>query len=502
MASAKLLTPRAAADTLRSALGRWYGCAFGELADLDAVCPAARALEQLKVGARAQLADALLRSGDFASAIADAEALIADFPLDEFAWETLIRALSAAGRTADALQAYRRAHDELANVGLEPSERLRQAQSDAFDAPGPAPEPAAPAAPTHSTLLGRDADLDALAEIVAREPLVTIVGPGGVGKTALAREVARRRGTAHSGGTRVVELAAITDAAAVPDAVVTALGLTSDGSPAPALLRRARFMDLVVLLDNCEHVIDAACEVLDAIVGDESSSLRVITTSRELLGMPTEYAWPLQPLDCSGPNSAGQQFFRRRAEASRPGSVTGADDGAITAIVRCLDGLPLAIELAAAQIATLGITDLSEQIESSVASSSSPAQLSRRGGEPRHRTLRAAIAWSEELLPDDAREALAQWTVFAGAVGLSDATAVLAVSGHVIDQLARRSLLNVEIREGRTFYRMLQTVRSSLVRRPPSPSAGIWSTSRPRQPLRRTVCRHPTSPPPIGGSRT
>ena len=104
----------------------------------------------------------------------------------------------------------------------------------------------------------------------------------------------------------------------------------------------------------------------------------------------------LQPLDCSEPDSPAQQFFRRRAEASRPGAVTGADDGTITAIVSRLDGLPLAIELAAAQVATLGIADLGEQIQTSVATPTSLGRLSRRGGEPRHRTLRAAIEWSED----------------------------------------------------------------------------------------------------------
>ncbi len=457
--SAKLLAPEAAADTLRSAIELWHGCAFGDLADIDAVCAQARALDQRRVGAREQFADALLRCGEFASAIAEAEGLLAELPLDEFAWETLIRALSASGRTADALQAYRRAYDELSVVGLEPSERLRQAQTEAFDAPGPVPAPAAHPPPGEA-LFGRDSDLAALAEIVDRQPLVTIVGPGGVGKTALAREVTRRRSPAHNGGVRVVELAAITDASAVPDAIVTALGLTSDGSPALALLRRARFMDLVVLLDNCEHVLDAVCEVLDAVVGHEPSSLRVVATSRELIGMPAEYAWQLQPLDCSASDSPAQQFFRQRAEAARPGVVTGPDAATITEIVRRLDGLPLAIELAAAQVATLGIADLDEQIEASVTAPTSLGRLSRRGGEPRHRTLQAAIEWSEDLLPADAKEALAQWTVFAGAVGLRDAQKVLQVSPAVIDELARRSLLSVEMRSGRTYYRMLQTVRS------------------------------------------
>ena len=206
-------------------------------------------------------------------------------------------------------------------------------------------------------------DLAALAEIVDRHPLVTIVGPGGVGKTALAREVVRSRGPAHSGGVRVVELAAVADASAVPDAVVTALGLTSDGSPALAVLRRARFMDLIVLLDNCEHVLDAVCDVLDAVLGGEQPALRVVATSRELLGMPAEQAGRWNRWTVRSPIRPAQQFFRRRADASRPGAVTAADEDTISAIVRRLDGLPLAIELAAAQVATLGIADVGEQMK-------------------------------------------------------------------------------------------------------------------------------------------
>src|ERR1700752_1886446 len=128
VASAKLLAPVAAIDALRSALELWHGQAFGELADLDAVCAQARAAEQLRIGAREQLADVSLRSGEFATAVAEAEALLAELPLDELAWEILIRALSGGGRTAEALDVFRRAYDSLSAVGLEPSDRLRHAQ--------------------------------------------------------------------------------------------------------------------------------------------------------------------------------------------------------------------------------------------------------------------------------------------------------------------------------------------------------------------------------------
>src|ERR1700754_849130 len=176
--------------------------------------------------------------------------------------------------------------------------------------------------------------------------------------------------------------------------------------------------------------------------------------------MPGEHAWSLSPLDCSQPDSPAQRFFARQADAARPGIVTATDAEAITAIVRRLDGLPLAIELAAAQVAALGVADLAEHIDASLGTQLDG--LARRGGEPRHRTLRAAIEWSERLLPDDTREALSQWTVFAGAVRRSDALAVLQVAPDVIDELARRSLLSIEIHSGRTYYAMLQTVRSAV----------------------------------------
>lgn len=468
VAAARLMEPRAAADALGSALGLWSGPAFGETADLEPIRPHAYALERLRVDARRLRAEMLRRAGDQAQAAADAESLLAEAPLDEQAWETLIRALSGAGRTAEALHAYRRAYDALTDAGLEPSERLRKAQSDAYDAPPAAePEPAPSPESTASghPLLGRDDDLAALAAILDTEPLVTIVGPGGVGKTALAHEVARQRAGSHAGGARVVELAAIDDPSAVPDAVVTALGLAGDGGDALAVLRRARSLDAVVLMDNCEHLLDPVCDVLGALLGPGRTRLRVIATSRQLLDMPAERAWPLAPLDCSGPDAPAQRYFRHRADASRPGSVSpadvsAADDELVTRIVRRLDGLPLAIELAAAQVASLGVGDVADQIDASMAAQPALAQLSRRGGEPRHRTLQAAIAWSEQRLPYDAQQALRQWTVFAGPVSLADGRAVLGVSPETIAELARRSLLSVETRSGRTRYRMLQTVRA------------------------------------------
>lgn len=458
LSTARLMEPRAAAGALESALDMWCGPAFGETADLDPVRSRADALDRLHLDARRLRAEMLRRAGDHAEAAAEAESLLSGLPLDEPAWETLIRALSGEGRTAEALDAYRRAYDALVAAGLEPSERLRRAQVEAYGAPAPAP-PADSSESGHA-LLGRDEDLATLGSLLDTEPLITIVGPGGVGKTALAHEVARRRARSHGGGARVIELAAIDDPSAVPDAVVTALGLAGDGGDAFALLRRARSMDVVVLMDNCEHLLDPVCDVLDAVLGHGPTHLRVIATSRQLLDMPTERAWPLAPLDCSRPDAPAQGYFRRRAEACRPGSVAPGDDELVTRIVQRLDGLPLAIELAAAQVASLGLGEVADQIDTSMAAHPALAQLSRRGGEPRHRTLQAAIEWSERQLSYDAKRTLKQWTVFAGPVSLADGRAVLGVPPETIAELARRSLLSVETRSGRTRYRMLQTVRA------------------------------------------
>ena len=193
----------------------------------------------------------------------------------------------------------------------------------------------------------------------------------------------------------------------------------------------------------------------------ESSTLRVVATSRELLGMPGGSVLAVcRRWTAPGPirrpsSSSGDERTLLGPARSPPPSVD-----TISAIVRRLDGLPLAIGLAAARVATLGIADLGEQIEASVAYPTRLGGLSRRGGKPRHRTLRAAIEWSERLLPESAKDALAQWTVFAGAVSLANAQAVLQVGPEVIEELASHSLLSVEIRSGKSSYRMLQTVRS------------------------------------------
>ena len=287
--------------------------AFGDLADARRRQRAGPRAGTPQVTARQQLADAFCGSGDPARLSPKPRRCSARSP------STSPRGRSssvhwAPPAAAPTRCAYRRAYDELSAVGLEPSHVCAPPRTRVR---GP---DTCPALVTCRDLLGRDADLAALSEIVDRHPLVTIVGPGGVGKTALAREVVRRRGPAHGGGVRVVELAAVSDPSAVPDAVVTALGMTSDGSPALTLLRRARSMDLVVLMDNCEHVLDAVCEVLDAVLGNESRPCGWSPPAGNSSACP-----PNTPGRCAAGllerRSPAQQVFRRRAEAARPGAV-------------------------------------------------------------------------------------------------------------------------------------------------------------------------------------
>ena len=454
--------PPARVELLEHALGLWRGPAFGDLADEEALHGAAIRLEELRYLVREARAGALLGAGRPGEAAAEAEGLVAEHPLREGAWAVLVEALTAAQRVPEALRAFERARAALAEVGLEPSERLRRVEAAALTLEGPAPAPRRLPTPA-SSLVGRDADLGEIERLLAVSRLITLVGPGGVGKTRLAVETARRAAPNHEWGARLVELSSVGDRGAVATAVVDALGLSVEASSVEATLRRAGTLDLLVVLDNCEHVADDAADVAQALVrgGDR---VRVLATSRERLGVDGERVWPVMPLALGGPRSPAGQLFVDRARALRPDLELSEEVlTAVERIVARLDGLPLAIEMAAGRAATLPLPHLAEWLETHL----DGLRFERGTVEGRHRTLAAVIEWSEALLSPDDRALFAELSVFAGMAGAAD---VAAVTGRtdVLDglcRLAERSLLVAHADQPRARFGMLSTIRTHAARR-------------------------------------
>ncbi|WP_454048968.1 AfsR/SARP family transcriptional regulator [Cellulomonas sp. Marseille-Q8402] len=487
--------PGTAADVLTAALALWRGPAFGSEADLPEVQAEAERLDATRRSAHEALARALVEDDPERAAEAAERALDGD-PYREGAWALLVRARTGEGRPGEAVQVYLRAAAALDEIGLLPSHDLRSAHQAALalgrpsptwgEPPTPAratatghrngrtragtahaaardrstpPRPVAPLPRHRTSFVGRDAELAAVTSLLARTALVSLVGPGGVGKTRLALEAAER--AAADREPRFVELGAVRDAGAVPAAVAAALDADPEIAPAHALARAAA-QDVLLVLDNCEHLAGAVAECVDLLLS-EPGPLRVLATSRTPLGLSGEHVVLVEPLPATGPESPAARLFRDRARAAsgrepvtdgRAGAAPATDP--VERIVARLDGLPLAVEMAAARTATLSVPDVADLLDARLDSLVSP----RRDGPVRHRSLAALVAWSRELLPPEARAALDGWPVFATACPPDLAATVLDVPARTAEQLASASLLVRDDARGRTRYRMLQTVRA------------------------------------------
>ncbi len=422
----------------------------------------------------ARTAAAALDAGDFPAARAIAERRIAADPLDEPARILLMRALHGEGRTAEALAAYadlRRT--SVTELGTEPGDVATRLHREllAGTAPPASPAPArAPAVglPAETTpLIGRDDEVAALVELVGAARVVTVVGPGGVGKTRIAEAV----GTALArAGTAVyyVPLASVRSADDVLPAVARVLGVAEPELGADGRPRRAiRDLDALVLsalggrrcvliLDNCEQVVDAcAAMVADLIAG--APAVTVLATSRSPLQIRAERVHPLPVLGTVGADSAAVELFAQRARAVRPDALLPAD--AVAELCRRLDGLPLAIELAAARVRTLTVEEIAGLLQQRF----SLLRSADRTTPDRHRTLHAVIEWSWDLLDPDAQTALRRLCRFPAGFGAGAAAGVTGMDRIALDDaltsLANQSLLHVTEREGRSRYRMLETVR-------------------------------------------
>jgi predicted ATPase len=315
--------------------------------------------------------------------------------------------------------------------------------------------------PATTSLIGRESEANEVQAAVKAHRLVTLTGVGGVGKTRLALEVAARLADEFPDGVWLFELAAVADPAAVPDAVAAVLGITQQPgktvseSVAGALEGRVRLL----VIDNCEHVLDAVGDVIEAILA-HSATVKILATSREGLGVPDEHLWPVPSLDVdTGIGSSAVTLFF--AQAAAPRFSLPDEEDPVVEICQRLDGIPLAIELAASRMASMTANEVRERLDHRFR-----LLVGSRRGLERHQTLRHAVAWSYDLLDDADKTLLERCSVFAGGFDLESACAVSGFDGsddyavlEQLDALVRKSLITAERSSGRTRFSMLETIR-------------------------------------------
>ncbi|GAB2799283.1 hypothetical protein GCM10027073_34060 [Streptomyces chlorus] len=532
--------PVKAGLVLDDALALWRGPA---LADLPYRTAEAARVDARRLDALRARHGAALALGEAEQSLPELTALCDSHPLDEPLQALRLRALRGAGRTAEALAAYEDVRRLLADrLGSDPGVELRGLHAELLSpdaaAPTSAPQPADAGAsgarqPTRTSqptgtppppgslrarltsFVGREADLEAIRGDLASARLVTLLGPGGAGKTRLSQEAAEallRASAAHHGdgegaardglparapdglldrapdglsarvrdglldrvrdGVRVAELAPVDDPAGVPEAVVTAVGAretvlygagaegmraaTERGDdPVDRLAEHCGRRRMLLVLDNCEHVVDAAARLVETLL-ERCPGLTVLATSREPLGVPGEVLRPVEPL----PEPVALRLLADRGAAARPGFRVDDDPKACAEICRRLDGLPLAIELAAARLRMLTPRQIADRLDDRFRLLTSGSRTVR----PRQQTLRAVVDWSWDLLDDGERDVLRRLSVFAGGCDLAAAEAVcgpavLDALGSLVDKSLVVAASSADGTGGDEMrYRLLETV--------------------------------------------
>jgi predicted ATPase/DNA-binding SARP family transcriptional activator len=469
---------RAAAESVASALALWRGPALQGLTETAWFSAEARRLEALRVDALEEQFEAALALAEHREIASALRATLEENPFRERLWGELMLALYRCGRQADALETFQEARRVLAeNLGLEPGPELRRLQ-EAILAHDPAIAAAPPPRrrgnlPTPTTsFVDREDEHAEVVSLLREHRLLMLTGPPGVGKSRLALEVMRALQNEFEDGVWLVELAHSGGAAGVARLVAQAVDVRGP-DPLARAIARLRGAEAILLFDACEHAPEEAARVASALLA-ECPSVRVLATSREALHVAGEARLNVQPLPLrrlesrNAADSPAVQLFAARARAARPGFELNAAAAPLAVeIARRVDGLPLAIELAAARVNVLGLTELLSILERRV-----PLLDEGSAADPSRTALESLVEWSYELLHGDEKTLLHQLAVHRGGASLPSVLAVAADNGldeamvtYLLGALVDKSIVTVSFPDGEARYDLLDTVRDYALER-------------------------------------
>ncbi len=461
---------RTAADLLDRAVALWRGTALQGLPDSTWATAESRRLETLRVDALEEQFEAALALGEHLELMARIPQALADSPYRERLWGQLMVALYRSGRQADALETFQEARRVLSDeLGLDPGPELQRVQAAIL-----AHDPAVAAVPVFvrrrgnlpapvTSFVDRERDLADVLALLEGRRLVTLTGPPGVGKSRLALEAARSLEPGVPDGIWLVDLMRADDPADVPRLVAEALD-AGGGNALERVTGRLRASRAVLVLDGCEHVVEEAARVTSTMLA-ECPGVRVIATSREVLHLAGEAQVRLAPLDAT---SAAVELFAERAHAARPGlDLTGDADRFVADICRRVDGLPLAIELAAARVNALGLSEIVSSLDRRFALLEGGQRVSEE-----RRALETLVAWSYDLLHTDEKTLLHQLAVHRGGASLPALVAAAAQHGldettatQLVRALVDKSVVTATFPGGNARYDLLATVREYALER-------------------------------------